>query len=155
MNLTNWKLLKVIISNRDRHFLSDLWTKLLVRFDVKLLYSTTYYFKIDEPFERINQIFEIALKFHIQMFKNSRNWSTIISPMQKTFNNCIISIEKSFNEICYEFTSLRNTNLILQKTKNKTFFFKQIIENHIAHLQMFFKQLYNEKHKSIQLQSND
>ena len=32
--------------------------------------------------------------------------------MQRTFNNKITFIEKLFNEVCYEFTSFQNTDLI-------------------------------------------
>ena len=74
--------------------------------------------------------------------------------MSRIFNTSFTNIEKSFNDICYEFTSLRNTNLILQNSK-KIFSFKQFIENNVTHSQILVKQLYNQKHKFIQFRIND
>ena len=156
LNLIDWDLLKVIISNKNKNFLFDLWTELFSRLDAKLLYSTAYHSQIDDSSKRINQIFEIALKYHIQTFENVRNWFTIINIMQRIFNNSSINIEKSSNEICYEFTSLRSTNLILQfDSRIKTLSIKHIVENNITHSQMLVKQIYDDKHKFIEFHVNE
>ena len=65
LNIADWEFPKIIISNRDRKFLSELWTKIFTRLDTKLLYSTTYHSQTDDSSERINQTLEIALKYHI------------------------------------------------------------------------------------------
>ena len=155
-DLIDWNLFKIIISDRNRKFLFDLWTELFSRLDAKLLYSTAYHSQIDESSKRINQIFEIALRYHIQTFENVRNWLTIVSIMQRVFNNSSISIEKSSNEICYEFTSLRSTDLILQyDSRVKSLSIKHTVENSIAHSQMLVKQIYDDKHKLIELHVDD
>ena len=51
---TDWGLPKVIISNRDRKFLSELWTALFQQLGVKLLYLTAYHPQIDGSSERTN-----------------------------------------------------------------------------------------------------
>ena len=43
LNITNWKLFKTIIFDRDKKFLFELWIIVFKKLDVKLLYSTTYY----------------------------------------------------------------------------------------------------------------
>ena len=41
--IADWGLPKVILSDRDRKFLSQLWSGLFERLGVELLYSTAYY----------------------------------------------------------------------------------------------------------------
>ena len=154
LDIANWNLSKVIISNRNRKFLFDLWTKIFTRLDIKLLYSTTYHSQTDDSSKRINQTLEIALKYHIQMLQDSKNWSTVISVMQKVFNNNKINIDKSSNEICYDFISLRNSDLISQSTQIKINISKSI-QNTIAHTQLLFKHIYDQKHQFFQLQIDE
>ena len=154
LNIANWEFSKIIISNRNRKFLFDLWTKIFTSLDIKLLYSTAYHSQTDDSFERINQTFKIALKYHIQILQDSKDWSIVISVMQRFFNNSIISIDKSSNEICYDFTSLRSSNLISQNRQIKTNIFKSI-QDIITHAQLLFKHIYDQKHQSLQLQVDE
>ena len=54
LNIADWSFLKIIISNRDRKFLTNLWKNLFERLKIKLLYTTIYYSQADDIFERIN-----------------------------------------------------------------------------------------------------
>lgn len=81
LNVIDWNFSKIIISNRNRKFLSKLWFTLFVKFDVKLLYFTTYYSQIDESFEQINQTLKIVFRYHIQALTNYRDWSSIVEIM--------------------------------------------------------------------------
>ena len=54
LDIANWNLSKIIISNRDRKFLFDMWTTIFEKLKIKFMYSTTYHFQIDEQNERIN-----------------------------------------------------------------------------------------------------
>ena len=76
--------------------------------------------------------------------------------MQRTYNNGKISMEKSLNEICYNFISMTNSNLI-SRNKSVKFdvLFKKSIQDFITHTQLLFKDIYNQKYKSIELQIND
>ena len=56
LDLTNWDLFKVIISNRDRKFFSNLWSILFSQLDVKLLYSIVYHSQTNDASKRTNQI---------------------------------------------------------------------------------------------------
>jgi hypothetical protein len=49
-------ILKEIISNRDTKFTSNLWKYLMVGFETKLLFSTTYPPKTNGQIERVNQV---------------------------------------------------------------------------------------------------
>ena len=156
-NLTNWDFFKIIISNKNRKFLSDLWSTLFSQLNVKLLYSTVYHSQIDDASKRTNQIIEIALRYHIQIFNDCKDWSTIVEIMQRTINNDIFSTNKSFNEICYEFTSINSSNLL--KTCNATMksssSTKLEIIDSIAMTQISSKKLYDQKHQSLILKIED
>ena len=43
LELRDWDIFKAILSNRDSKFLSELWTTLFDKLNVKLLYSTVYH----------------------------------------------------------------------------------------------------------------
>ena len=157
LNLEDWELSKVIISDRDRKFLSNLWTALFTKFEVKLLYSTAYHSQTDEASERTNQIMKIVLRHHLTTLKNSKNWSFVLSVMQREFNNTSSTITKKFsNEICYDFISCTNTNLISNDcTFAKTTSIRLVVQNSIAFSQALFKDFYDKQHKNCQLQVDD
>ena len=157
LNLENWKLSKVKISDRDRKFLSNLWTALFTKFEVKLLYSTAYHSQTDEASERINQIMKIVLRHHLIILKNLKNEFFVLNVMQRKFNNTSSTTIKKFsNEICYDFISCISTNLI-----SNDFIFakitsiKLVVQNNIAFSQALFKNFYDKQHKNCQLQIND
>ena len=152
LNLANWDLSKTIISNKNRKFLFDLWTDLFKKLRIKLLYSTVYYFQTNEAFEQINQIFEIALRYHVQALKDFKNWFKIVKVMQRNFNNAITLTDKSWNEICYEFISFQSSNLIRSitfSTFSLSIKYRLIEQDVIAMIQIALKRLYDQKHQSI------
>ena len=157
LNLANWDLFKIIISDRDRKFLSDLWTVLFNQLEIKLLYFTIYYSQIDEASERTNQTLKIILRYHLMCLKNFKNWLTIVSFMQREFNNTFSSTTtKTFNEICYDFTSCTSIDLInsFSNTTNKTLT-RQTVENNIAFSQVMFKHYYDKEHNNHLFKIND
>ena len=134
LNLTNWRLLKIIISDRNRKFLSNLWIALFDQLEVKLLYFIVYHFQIDDASERTNQTLKIALRYHLMCLKDSKNWSTVVDSMQRDFNNTsFFIITKTFNEICYDFTSCTSIDLInssnITSSRSLT---RQTVEDSIA-----------------------
>ena len=155
LNTSNWDLFKMIISNRNRKFLFELWTKLFQKFDVDLLYSTTYHSQTNESSKRTNQILKIALRFHLQSISNIKNWSnTVIDSIQRTFNNSVSSIDKILNEICYDFTSLQSLDLLKDTAVTSTLSRTMIVDA-IAMTQMYSKTIYDDNHTSLQMQIED
>ena len=115
LNIVDWDISKIIISNRDRKFLSNMWTAIFKQFEIRLFYSIAYYFQIDDQFERINQMIEIALRFYLITMNNSIDWFKILLKLQRQFNNShFVIIRKTFNETSYEFTSLQSLNMLRQ-----------------------------------------
>lgn len=127
---------------------------LFLQLEIKLLYFTTYHLQFDDMFKRINQILKIALKSLIFIIKNSRNWFTLTEFLQRQFNNAIIFVEILSNQVCYDFISLINVDLI--KYINDEFYFvlsQAQTQNNIICKQMLIKNYYNNKHKSIHLKN--
>ena len=78
LDIANWNLSKIIISNKDRKFLFDMWTIIFEKLKVKFMYSTIYHSQIDEQSERTNQIIEIVFRFYLIIMKNSVDWSNVL-----------------------------------------------------------------------------
>jgi hypothetical protein len=157
LKIMNWRLSKAIISDRDSKFLIELWKIIFDRLEVKLLYSTIYHLQSDEQSERSNQIMKIALRFHLFCLNNSTKWFTCLSMIQSQMNNFMISLDKTFNEIVYEFISVQSTDFtrnIIESQKFFTFTRKQIVDV-VAWAQMIMKQNYDRKHHFIHLKVDD
>lgn len=135
LNIADWNLLKIIISNRDRKFLSKLWSALFSQFDVKLLYFIAYHSQSNEASKRTNQILKIALRSFILTI-DLKNWFSLVDALQREFNNASTFTNRSLNEICYEFTSLINFNFVIVQNRSNnsnSILSRMQIKNNIAH----------------------
>ena len=114
-DIDDWKMSKIIISNKNRKFMSNFWTKLFRQLRVKFLYFTIYHSQIDEQFERTNQTIKIVLRFAIVVLDNSIDWFNVIFNIQREINNFSTNIDKNSNEIFYDFISIQFFDLMFQK----------------------------------------
>ena len=167
LDIIDWEISKIIISNKDRKFISKLWIELFRQLNVKLLYFTTYYSQIDDQFERTNQIMKIALRFVIVIFDNSIDWSNVTSRIQRILNNLIVNIDKTFNEVSYDFTSTHSKNLLSKFVANVSLTFSSIVYRFVQRIirieiidaivfaQMHVKYYYDKEHASIFMKIDD
>jgi hypothetical protein len=153
----DWDISKVIISDKNKNFLSDLWRTLFTKLSVFMLYSTVYHSQIDDASERTNQILEIALRHYIQELNDSILWITTLWKFQSVFNNTrSIVTKKTSNELLYEITS----NLLLNISSSN-----KIVDNHtqlrkkaqnvIDWAQMINKIHYDRRHTSFFLKVDE
>ncbi len=128
MNKRDWEISKVIISDRDRKFLSNFWRNLYTRLEVSMFYFIAYHSQIDEASERINQTLKIAFRYYIQELEDSTLWTTTLWKFQSVFNNTRFAvIDKISNEFLYEVTSNMFLNMSIS---NKSLFdLKQLRKN--------------------------
>ena len=162
LNMTDWKLSKVIISNRDRKFLSNMWTVMFTRLEIKFLYSAAYHSQTDDLSKRINQIVEIVLRFLISTLKYSDFWFEVLSHVQRDFNNSV-STDSFSNEIVYDFTSVQAIDLtksidvsIFELTlKKRRLITRQNASDVIIFDQMNVKFHYDRKHESMFMKQED
>ena len=101
LDIVDWEISKIIIFDKDRKFMFKLWIELFRQLNVKLLYFTAYHSQIDDQSKRTNQILKIAFRFAIVTLDNSIDWSDVTFRIQRTLNNSIVNIDKTFNEISY------------------------------------------------------
>ena len=101
LNMTNWNLSKVIISDWDRKFLSELWFILFAQLKVKLLYFTVYHFQTDDASKRTNQILKIVLKFlqltifEIDLYLSNSYKESLTTSLQQLMNSqtkCVMNL---------------------------------------------------------------
>jgi transposase InsO family protein len=102
--LADWGLPKVIISDRDKKFLSAFWSALFEKLGVRLLYSTAYHPQTDGQSERTNQTVEIALRFYIATLETPTDWPQCLGRLQAGHNNSTSATGRSPNDVVYGFT---------------------------------------------------
>ena len=103
--LVDWGLPKVILSDRDRKFLGELWAELFKLLGVNLLYSTAYHPQTDGRSERSNQTIEIALRYYLSSLDDPRLWPTVLPRLQSYLNNSISAATgKTPNKAAYGFS---------------------------------------------------
>jgi hypothetical protein len=153
----DWDISKVMISDRNRKFLSDLWRILFARLRISMLYSIAYHSQTDDVSERTNQTLKIALRYYIQELHDFTLWITALWKFQSVFNNTrSAAIEKISNELLYEVTSNLSLNV---SSSNK------IVDNHtqlrkeaqnvIDWIQMINKIHYDRRHSSLFLKVSE
>ena len=69
LNIVDWKISKIIIFDKNRKFLSDMWIVIFKKLDVRFLYFIVYHFQTNEQNEKTNQIVEIVFRFHLIIMK--------------------------------------------------------------------------------------
>lgn len=153
-DITDWKYFKIIITDRNRKFLFELWKVIFNRLEIHLLYSTSYYSQTDDFNERTNQTTKVALKFYIHELKIFFDWSRVLSRFQTLINNAYFAATDKFsNEIVYEFTLNKSLNLLVSKTIVNH---ERIeIANAISWANMKYKYHYDRKHTSMFLKKED
>jgi hypothetical protein len=153
----DWNISKVIIFDKDRKFLFDLWRTLFTKLDVFMLYSTAYHSQTNDVSERTNQTLKIALRYYIQELHDSTLWITALWKFQSVFNNTrSATIEKISNELLYEITS--NLSLDISSSNkivvNHTQLRKEV-QNVIDWIQMINKIHYDRRHSSLFLKMSE
>lgn len=158
LDISDWGLPKVIISDRDRKFLSDLWTSLFQRLGVKSLYSTAYHPQTDGQSERTNQTLEIAFRFLMCSLDDPKDWPKLGGPIQRAYNNSISATTgKSPNEIVYGFTPVQSTDFA--KASTEAILSPKLVRmeaaDALAFAQINSKSTYDAKHKPLSLKVGD
>ena len=155
LNINDWNVFKTIIFDRDRKFMFDFWVTMFRILSVRLLFFTTYHSQTNDQSKKINQILKIALRFVISLLNNFANWFDLMLKFQRVFNNSVVNIDHTFNEIVYDFTSTQSNLIFLQQFAK----FIVVVDLRVAQRivrakindviilsQMYFKLKYDRKH---------
>ena len=168
LDIADWGLSKAIIFDRDRKFLSDMWSAVFKKLGVKLLYSIAFHSQIDGQFERMNQLLEIALRYHMATMEDPTEWPKVLPRIQRHINNSVSSTTgKSPNETAYGFTPVQAADLWKSATvRSAEASFGEAtfsaaararveVADFIAFAQMETKRHYDEKHKPMHMREGD
>ena len=156
LDTIDWGYLKVIITDRNRKFLSELWKAIFERLNVRLLYSTSYHPQTDEASERTNQTAEIALRYYIHGLEDVSIWPQILSRFQALTNNAVSSsTRKTLNEIAYGFTPNRPLDLLSDIPELKHSNNRIEAKDVISWANMKHKHHYDRRHTPLFLNEND
>ena len=157
LEIVDWEYSKVIISDRDRKFLFELWKTIFVKLRVHLLYFTSYHSQTNDSSERTNQTVEIALRYFVHELDDSRKWPRCLSIFQTLVNNSIFTTtDNTSNEVIYDFTSNTSINLI-NEAVNLLDLLRSRIEARdvIFWVNMIYKSHYDRRHSSLFFKEDD
>ena len=150
LNIADWDYSKMILNDRDRKFLFDLWKSIFRTLKINLLYFTIYHSQIDDNSEKINQTVEVVLRHYLLSMNNSTEWSDVLSRFQTVLNNfSSVSTFKTANEILYEFKSNQSLNLIANISKIDISKAKIETVDAIAWNKLNHKKNYDRRHASL------
>ena len=163
LNIVDWNIFKIIIFDRDKKKFFNFWKKIFRLLNVFLLYFIVYYSQINKQFKRINQIIKIVLRFVIALLNDFVDYSNILFKLQQTFNNNVFNNNYIFNEIVYDFIFVQLNFVFYYDVIDVSFFDIRVVRKFIrlkmfdviALKQMYVKFIYNKKHKSIFIKTND
>ena len=165
----NWKLSRIIISNRNFKFIAAFWKFIFNHLKIVFLFITAYHFQTDEQSKKTNQIVKIVLRYFF-MKKNITDFFKFLLFIQIIINNSINASTKIFfNEILYDFKILKTIDFLnndLTKAraddenfaiiiKKKRFRLRKKIEKSIFFAQIMTKLRYDSKHNSLKLKKKN
>jgi hypothetical protein len=159
LQLCNWDILRIIISDRDAKFRFEMWKWMFKILQIDLLINTTYHLQTDDQSKRINQIIEIALRYFLTTTSNS-SWHKTLSSLQQRFMNTKTFTEQSSNEILYEMNTRSHLSLLKEdETVINNELIRDIIRKDVADVIDFVnahsKIIFDRKHQSLVFNSDD
>lgn len=139
-----------MITDCNLKFLNKFSIALFAKLELKLFYSTTYHLQIDGSSERINQTFEIALRFFIHAIENSFWWPKVLSRIQLLLNNTSSStIGKTPNKIAYKIFFRRLLDLYLTIISPNINVARTGAADSIVFAFFNYKKYYDKKHQLL------
>jgi hypothetical protein len=168
LQLCNWDIFRIIISDRDVKFRFELWKWIFRTLKINLLTSTTYHSQTDDQSERTNQTIEIALRYFLTSNSND-SWHETLSFLQHSYMNIMISTEYSSNQMLYELNTnwklfmlaKTNTNSAQEASEknSKLSRFRDIVRMNVINVIDFVnvrsKVIYDRSHKAIAFNEED
>ena len=155
LDLVDWGIPKMLISDRDPKFLSDLWAALFKLLGVSLLYSTAYHPQTDGASEQTNQTAEIALRYFVHTLEKPSMWPETLPRIQAILNSSASS-GRIPNEVAYGFTPNRPLDLLNKLPPEVDHIRARVTaKDAIDFAQMSNKFHYDRKHQPMYLKVGD
>jgi hypothetical protein len=101
LQVGDWGFPRVMISDRDRKFLSDIWKAMFTATRTHLFYTTAYHPQADGQSEKTNETAEIMLRYMFSMYPDT-DWTTFLPSIQAILNSSLnSSTQATPHEIMY------------------------------------------------------
>ena len=155
----DWNISHVIVSDRDSKFMSNFWQTVFHKLKTIIFIFTIYHSQTNDQSKRINQIIEIALRFHVIAHFDDE-WIDVLSFLQVENNNVVhVTIEYSSNELIYEFKINDTLNMLTDLSFENYSQLRQIKRDDVETVMTFVNALsktrYDEIHKAMKLKIDD
>jgi hypothetical protein len=159
--ICRWGLPMAIISDRGSIFVSEIWTAIFKRMDVKILMSTAYHPQTDGQSEATNQYLQSVLRFYVN--ERMDDWVKYLAEAEYVINNSpSSSTKKSPNEILYGFKLRSPIDVTTGETNQNIHPPDQIAvdriiargdaEDSARHAAFHIARHYNRKHKDVEFE---
>ena len=155
----DWNISHAIVSNRDSKFMSNFWQIVFNKLKTTIFIFTTYHSQTNDQSKRINQIIEIALRFHVIAHSNKK-WIDVLLFLQTKSNNVVhVIIEYASNEFVYDFKVNDTLDLLADLFSKKYSQLRQLkrenVEVAMIFVNAFSKVRYDEIHKALEFSIDD
>ena len=112
-----WNLSRIIIFDRDKKFLNELWKATFHHLKVKLFYITAYHLNVNDQSKRKNQTVELVTR--LAMIKGEiTNFTILLSSIQKCWTIQQIHLSKYLSMKLFTNSKSRNSSIcFLSKTR--------------------------------------
>ena len=156
LELIDWGLHAVLITDWNLKFLSRFWTALFKKLGVEFLYSTAYHPQSDGSSERTNQTVEIVLRFLLHTTAETRNKPLLLLRIQALLNNATsIATSQTPNKLTYRFTPRRLFDFLGELAAPAYLKARSTANDAIAFAAMAHKEHYDRSHQPLFLKVNE
>jgi hypothetical protein len=156
LQTTDWGYPKVIISDRDRKFLSGIWKGIFAALGTQLVYSAAYHPQTDGQSERSNATIEIIFRHLLAICPEAiTNWPILLPSLHEILNSTTnAATEKSPHELMYGMRL--NTGVIHSpEAAAQDFSIRDDAYEAMKFASMYMKEVYDKKHKDIHFDIGD
>ena len=155
----DWDISHATVSDKNNKFMSNFWQTVFSKLKTTIFTFTTYHSQTNDQSKRINQIIEIALRFHVIAHSNEK-WIDVLFFLQTESNNVVHAIiEYAFNEFVYDFKVNDTLNLLTDLFSKNYSQLRQLkrenAEVAMTFVNAFSKTRYDEIHKTLKFNIDD
>ena len=155
LQMSDWGFPRMIISDRDRKFLSRFWQGMFRALNTKLLYSTAYHPQSDGQTERIISIAEILVRFFIAVHPQEE-WKEYLPAMQSILN-CTRNASTGFtpHELMYGIQLHSPLNIGFKTPEYQEFTIRKDAAEALKYAATYMKKYYDRRHQPQQYAEGD
>lgn len=147
LQIADWGFPRMIISDRDRKFLSKFWQGMFQALNAKLLYSTAYHAQTDGQTERMIGVAEVLIRHFIALYPEE-NWKERLPALQEILNSSQSnSTGHTPHELMYGIQLHNPLNIGFKTPECQDFTVREDAAEALRYASMYMKRYYDRKHQ--------